>query len=328
MKQKVKLIRMRKEFTLLISVICLTIISCTKDEDVKLTVDTSEIALYSGEEHQIEAVSNFPITYLSDNEYVATVSDDGLVKAQEIGETTINVTSKNVTEKISVEVLPKLTVDTSRVTLYSGEEHQIEAVSNFPITYLSENEYVATVSDDGLIKAQKVGETTINVSCDDVTEKISVEVLAEYDLYPEPIMEWGRTRESIISELGEPDANLSNSIGYFFYSPNAPVLMYVFDENDKLESSSVFVKTVFSSELAAFLLERYVYASQDEGVFYFLNGLNLEQSSMSIASSIYNLNYWMVVYFPVENLTTKSMKRNMFQNIFQEFKSLEKSLYK
>jgi len=256
MKQKVKLIRMRKEFTLLISVICLTIISCTKDEDVKLTVDTSEIALYS------------------------------------------------------------------------GEEHQIEAVSNFPITYLSENEYVATVSDDGLIKAQEIGETTINVSCDDVTEKISVEVLAEYDLYPEPIMEWGRTRESIISELGEPDANLSNSIGYFFYSPNAPVLMYVFDENDKLESSSVFVKTVFSSELAAFLLERYVYASQDEGVFYFLNGLNLEQSSMSIASSIYNLNYWMVAYFPVENLTTKSMKRNMFQNIFQEFKSLEKSLYK
>ena len=168
----------------------------------------------------------------------------------------------------------------------------------------------------------------VNLIRHDVTEKISVEVLAEYDLYPEPIMEWGRTRESIISELGEPDANLSNSIGYFFYSPNAPVLMYVFDENDKLESSSVFVKTVFSSELAAFLLERYVYASQDEGVFYFLNGLNLEQSSMSIASSIYNLNYWRVVYFPVENLTTKSMKRNMFQNIFQEFKSLEKSLYK
>lgn len=196
-----------------------------------------------------------------------------------------------------------ISVTKESVELLSGDEHTIGATAELPLTYTSGNEYVAKVTSAGVIKAMRLGETDIVVSDGQNEVKVKVKVNPRSNLYVEPCLEWGISKSDLIKKFGTPDKTTSGGISYQSTSTVAPMVMYLFDSNDKLTSAGVLVNSSYSSELGSFLGERYVQADRDEENYSFtmVNGLTEKTMNMVIVAKIYNLQYWLVAYGPITN---------------------------
>lgn len=108
---------------------------------------------------------------------------------------------------------PELTYDinlaTNSISLYSLEEFQIEATSDYPLTYESADEYNATVDAQGKVKAFFIGSTTITVSNAQQSKSIPVTVKPKYNTYNEPTIPFGITPDELLSKAGTPDSRLN-----------------------------------------------------------------------------------------------------------------------
>ena len=117
------------------------------------------------------------LVWSSSDEAIATVSQDGKVTAITLGEATISVTNGTQTASCKVTVIksanvPTCTLDlTQRVITVGGKHTLIPSVTaggsildGVVFVYESENEAVATVSENGVITAVAFGETKILVS--------------------------------------------------------------------------------------------------------------------------------------------------------------------
>lgn len=121
-----------------------------------------------------------PITYKSSNTGVAEVNEQGEVKVNKSGETTITVsyagnntyTQAELSYTLTINKLANgITIDKTSVeddlNGYKGEAKQYVSLTNpnnLPITYTSSNPYVATVDESGNVKLVSWGKTTITVS--------------------------------------------------------------------------------------------------------------------------------------------------------------------
>ena len=108
---------------------------------------------------------------------------------------------------------PVLTYDidlaTNSISLYSLEEFQIEAKSDYPLTFESADEYHATVDAQGKVKAFFIGTTTITVSNAQKSKSIPVTVKPKYNTYNEPTIPFGITPDELIGKVGTPDSRLN-----------------------------------------------------------------------------------------------------------------------
>ncbi len=180
------------------------------------------------------------------------------------------------------------------------DEFQIVATSDTPITYTSENEYHAEVSESGLVTAGRVGETNIVLTNGEDTKKVKITVQPQSNLYPEPDLTFGMSRSAVKAKLGTPDSETDGAIGYGEWSYAADIVMCLFDGADKLTSYAVMVKTAYTEQLSDFLSERYVLGGvdADEYLLAYVNGLDPNSTTMLIGAQVYNLSYWMVIYLP------------------------------
>lgn len=197
----------------------------------------------------------------------------------------------------------------SPMVLNYKQTAKINAVSSQPISYRSENEFHAKVSNSGEITAMHVGETKINLSNGSDSKSIQVVVEPKFNLYKTPCIEWGMTKSQIKTQYGKPDSETSSGIGYTTTSSSAPIIMFAFDSNDKLKTSAVMVKTAYAETLGDFLVERYmpIDVNTSEYTAMFVNGLSTDKITTAINLSVYNLSYLMVMYVDVRNAAnTKS----------------------
>lgn len=193
-------------------------------------------------------------------------------------------------------------------TMYYDDEFQINATSDTPITYTSENEYHAEVSASGLVTAGRVGETNIVLTNGEDTKKVKITVRPQSNLYPEPDLTFGMSRSAVKAKLGTPDLDEGTGIAYNNYASATPILMCLFDEADNLKSYVVLVKTAYSGELGTFLAERYVPFDiyGENYAIACVNGLDRETITMAVAADLYNLSYWMVMYMPLSLTDTRA----------------------
>lgn len=190
-------------------------------------------------------------------------------------------------------------LEETSATLHYGETYQINAECENPITYSSEDEYYASVSEDGLVTANFVGATTINLESEFDAQTFEVTIAPVSELYPEPEIEIGESKESIIERFGEPIAEADGAIGYQDYSDNTTMLMVLFDENDLVEDYALILEVEFEEELETFLSERYLFVQETEGMKIYVNALNPVEASLIIGSQIYadeEETFLMVVY--------------------------------
>lgn len=166
----------------------------TTGETVGLSVSPNPVNLVAGGQQQLSVTVNptdATVSYSSDNPSAATVSAGGLISAVCNGSATISVTANKSgyitstkTVLVTVEKCPMtLSVD-SVGALSVGQTAQING-STVPggatITYVSDNEAVATVSPTGLIMAVCNGSANITITaskacCNDAVQTITVTV--------------------------------------------------------------------------------------------------------------------------------------------------------
>ena len=170
-------------------------------------------------------------SYESSVPTTASVSEEGVVTAIAIGETTITVTvdgkSAHFTltvEKVAVETVTLPDELTKGVTLKKGETLDIagkatvkpENATNRTESYDSSDKTVATVSAEGLVTALTVGTTTISVMVDGVSASFELTVAEDVPVDIEAItINDGRWNNS----LGTASVELKNGTAtYDLYS--------------------------------------------------------------------------------------------------------------
>ena len=157
-----------------------------RDNELSLsaTSATTTTADLDGAFHSYVTLANpnnlSPITYKSSNTGVAEVNEQGDVKVNKSGETTITVsyagndtyTEAELSYTLTINKLENgIAIDKTSVegdlNGYNGEAKQYVRLTNpnnLPITYTSSNPYVATVDESGNVKLVSWGKTTITVS--------------------------------------------------------------------------------------------------------------------------------------------------------------------
>ncbi len=150
-----------------------------KIEKIELSIDNQ--VMQKGETKTLkvqifpEEASNHKITFSSDNLKVATVDNNGNIKAVGKGEATITVKSdeNNVQSKINITVYSKVTginLDKAEIYLPVGENIILNAriepedANDKEIIYESDNENIASIDKDGTITAKQEGEVNIIAS--------------------------------------------------------------------------------------------------------------------------------------------------------------------
>lgn len=126
------------------------------------------------------------VEWETDNELVAEVSDQGVVRGINAGTAVITARTSNGIEAactITVKVpAKKLKLDVSKLTLKKGKKKRIKAVmtpldSTDEITWISSNPKVAQVSSDGMVTAKKKGKAVVMAkTTSGISKKVSVYV--------------------------------------------------------------------------------------------------------------------------------------------------------
>lgn len=153
-------------------------------EVTKLVFNEDVTALYVGDSTKLiptiypTSVKDKKLKWESSNSNIAKVSDDGTVKAINPGVTTITVKTENgvntsyyliVNKKNDVVLVDKVTLNVNEFTLLPDTTVQLIAkitpvdATNQVLLWKSSNEKVATVTNEGYVKAVGVGTAIISV---------------------------------------------------------------------------------------------------------------------------------------------------------------------
>lgn len=120
--------------------------------------------------------TSLPVKWVSSNKEIAKVNKKGKVTALAPGLVTIKAKLKNQTLKCRITVTsPELSTDS--IMRLIGKTQYINVLgTDGKVTYLSENNAIATVDDEGLVKMVGIGETKIDVKVDEATYNVAVKV--------------------------------------------------------------------------------------------------------------------------------------------------------
>ena len=131
------------------------------------SMSTSEITLLKGKKHKLKIVNapkNAKIKWKTSNKFAVTVSKKGKLKAVNYGTATIKATYKKKNYYCQVTVpdsSKRVTLNTYNVSLVEGSTYQLQPTSAKTVKYFSNNDHIATVHANGLIKAHNPGTVAI-----------------------------------------------------------------------------------------------------------------------------------------------------------------------
>lgn len=195
--------------------------------------------------------------------------------------------------------------------------------SDSKATYSSEDEYIAKVSESGLITASHIGETYIDVNG---KKAIKVTVNPVYTSFIEPQFLFGATKEEVISKVGSDyNSATSSVIGYIPTSGKVKAYLYLLKDG-KVSAVAMTISTAYMESITNFLLERYIPAalSDENYTALFINGLDLDKTTMIIGEQIYSASLINVLYMPY--VATKSRSTEEKQEYIQQMNEALKQL--
>lgn len=186
----------------------------------------------------------------------------------------------------------KIELSTGSVTLHKGEKYSLNATSKKTITYKSSDDYHAFVDNKGVITANFVGSTSVNLETDKDNKDVRVQVAPVSNLYDEPDFDFGMDVHSVIQKYGEPyqieydESSHTYMYAYVVDNVKAPLLV-VFLVNGYVRGYGVYVDYDEMVELATFIDERYNYYMTNSGIKYYINALSIENCTMAVAKYLY-----------------------------------------
>ena len=162
-----------------------------------LTISQTEAELTVGDALNLSVtttpslIPGLKIVWSSSVESVAKVSQDGLVEALSEGSTIIKASIGDKADSCIVVVKPayvnvaSLDLNKTEWSMIEGDEVQLIATispidaTDQTIIWQSSNASLATVSDDGLVKAHRAGEVTITATAGSITAECRISITAK-----------------------------------------------------------------------------------------------------------------------------------------------------
>ena len=145
-----------------------------------------------------ENATDNKLTYISDNEEIASVDTEGRITAKAVGNVNITIKASNgIAKKITVTVLathiavkdiifvPALSANSLQLNIGSSYSLNAKAkpenATDNKLTYISDNEEIASVDTEGRITAKAVGNANITIKASNgVAKKITVKVVSSH----------------------------------------------------------------------------------------------------------------------------------------------------
>lgn len=209
------------------------------------------------------------------------------------------------------------------ISLFSEETHQIECESQGTVTYTGSDEFIASVSQKGLVTANHVGRNVINLNDGKYTADVNITVNPKYNTYPEPAIDFGDSENKVREELGEPYMYQDGYMVYMGYSAKAPMLM-VEIENGKVESYSVVVDDDYSIQVTKYLVERYQPIYYNDAMVMYMNAMEIDKATKIVGESLENSDFIIVIYIP--NDTKEYDFRSLSDELNNKFKLFLKKI--
>lgn len=170
---------------------CNHIIELNSKAEIKLTLeDVENKTLEVGETLTLNLKvenTNKKATFVSSNEEVLTVNENGVVEAKSVGSAKIYALIRDEKEfksnSLEFNVLAKsdikVTLDVETPMLIVNDTFDLKPtitgnINNYPVSYISSDTTVATIDNNGKITALKEGKTKISVVIKDI-ERASIE---------------------------------------------------------------------------------------------------------------------------------------------------------
>ncbi|MCR9263492.1 MAG: Ig-like domain-containing protein [Flavobacteriaceae bacterium] len=163
----------------------------TEENNTTLSLDKTNLILYPYEHYSETLVAttnvdNPSITWVSSDNEVASVDQNGKIIPLAIGNTTITASINGVDAECSVAVVDgpvtSLMITPQIVELYTGESEGLELTIEAAVestsapVWSSENPEIASVDDEGNITANAVGTAEITVQVDNLSTSIPVKI--------------------------------------------------------------------------------------------------------------------------------------------------------
>ena len=179
-----------------VSAICTITVSSPSIDPESIKLNIADTELNVGETFRLTATvlpenaTNKSVIWKSTNEQVVTVSEMGLIEAISEGMAKIIASCGDVTATCNVTVVSliinaeDIVLNNENAELNIGETLQLSAkvlpenTTNKSVIWKSTNEWVATVSETGLIEAISEGMAKIIASCGDVTAICDITVVS------------------------------------------------------------------------------------------------------------------------------------------------------
>ena len=167
----------------------------------------------------------------------------------------------------------------SSVVMYYDGTQQLKA--DGATNWLSEDEFVAKVDQNGLVSGRHVGTTTILATNGNSKGTCEVTIKPKYSLVDTPLFKWGASKSAIQSDETHKIYEMSNldALVYdYTYGTTACLVMYVFD-NDKLKSVNALLNKSMYATAGYYLLERYQPVGIGSGTdVYFIDAMTMEEA--------------------------------------------------
>lgn len=214
-----------------------------------------------------------------------------------------------------------ISLQESSKTLHHGDTYEIKAVCENPITYTSENNYIAEVNEHGLVHANYVGITNIILEDTVSSLQFKVTVAAESNLYTLPNINFGETRSTIISRFGNPVYEDEDGAAFDKETTTTIGFIVTFDETNKVIAYSMVVKSGYGHELSnVFIPERYVYLGQVDIYKYYMDAFDVNEADVLVGvAQESNTGYWMAAYMDRDYFPyAKNPKLDAMQNLVKK----------
>lgn len=180
-------------------------------------------------------------------------------------------------------------------------------------TYTSKNDLIASVSSGGLVTGERVGITTINVSCNGYIDSCIVAMVPLYNTFVEPITSFGISKSAVKSKETRTLYGETEDIIIYEGSLLEQYVSYFF-EGGKLTSSAVILDSKYSSALGSYLGERYVMRSVSP-----ILGYSVDDKFMVGAILDDDLD-WFILYMPNDDSKSASLK-SQTNSLLKKYKS-------
>ena len=152
-----------------------------------VTMIPTSRTMYAGDSYHLDAIvspdnaTDKSVTWTSSNPAIATVDENGIVLALKAGTTTITATTNDggfkanciITVTGEVVNVTGITLSPTTKTMYTGESFILmptitpDNATNKSVTWTSSDPTIASVDENGMVKAIKKGTATITAKTDD-----------------------------------------------------------------------------------------------------------------------------------------------------------------